>query len=74
METGERESHEGRAASRSVQEDGNERSAIQNEMRWASTDHPTLGLTAYAATIESGSRRVHANAETVLRMKDGLPK
>lgn len=42
------------------------------------TDHPGLGLTdVYAATIPSltFSPGVHVNyAETVLRMKDGLPK
>jgi hypothetical protein len=42
------------------------------------TDHPTLGLTdVYAATIPSVAFKpgVHVNyAETVLRMKDGLPK
>ncbi|MGH6908328.1 MAG: GFA family protein [Aestuariivirga sp.] len=42
------------------------------------TDHPTLGLTdVYAATIPSVkfAPGVHVNyAETVLRMKDGLPK
>ena len=42
------------------------------------TDHPTLGLTdVYAATIPSikFTPGVHVNyAETVLRMKDGLPK
>ena len=42
------------------------------------TDHPTLGLTdVYAATIPSLDfvPGVHVNyAETVLRMKDGLPK
>ena len=42
------------------------------------TDHPTLGLTdVYAATIPGVKfvPGVHVNyAETVLRMKDGLPK
>jgi hypothetical protein len=42
------------------------------------TDHPTFGLTdVYAATIPSVAFKpgVHVNyAETVLRMKDGLPK
>lgn len=42
------------------------------------TDHPTLGLTdVYAATIPTVAfvPGVHVNyAETVLRMKDGLPK
>jgi hypothetical protein len=42
------------------------------------TDHPTFGLTdVYAATIPSVAFApgVHVNyAETVLRMKDGLPK
>ena len=42
------------------------------------TDHPTLGLTdVYAATIPSikFTPGVHVNyTETVLRMKDGLPK
>jgi hypothetical protein len=42
------------------------------------TDHPPLGLTdVYAATIPSlpFTPGVHVNyAETVLRMKDGLPK
>ncbi len=42
------------------------------------TDHPPLGLTdVYAATIPSVTFTpvVHVNyAETVLRMKDGLPK
>jgi hypothetical protein len=42
------------------------------------TDHPTLGLTdVYAATIPAVAFKpgVHVNyAETVLRMKDGLPK
>ena len=42
------------------------------------TDHPPLGLTdVYAATIPSLAFKpgVHVNyAETVLRMKDGLPK
>ena len=42
------------------------------------TDHPPLGLIdVYAATIPSLAFKpgVHVNyAETVLRMKDGLPK
>ena len=42
------------------------------------TDHPPLGLTdVYAATLPSLAFKpgVHVNyAETVLRMKDGLPK
>ena len=42
------------------------------------TDHPTMGLVdVYAATIPSlkFSPGVHVNyAETVLPMKDGLPK
>jgi hypothetical protein len=42
------------------------------------TGHPTLGLTdVYAATIPNLDfvPAVHVNyAETVLRMKDGLPK
>ena len=42
------------------------------------TGHPTLGLTdVYAATVPSVAFKpgVHVNyAETVLRMKDGLPK
>jgi hypothetical protein len=42
------------------------------------TDHPTLGLTdVYAATIPSVAFTpgVHVNyAETVLPIKDGLPK
>jgi hypothetical protein len=42
------------------------------------TDHPTFGLTdVYAATIPSVAfvPGVHVNySETVLRMKDGLPK
>jgi hypothetical protein len=42
------------------------------------TDHPTFGLTdVYAATIPTLAFKpgVHVNyAETVLRMKDGLPK
>jgi hypothetical protein len=42
------------------------------------TDHPPLGLTdVYAATIPSVTFTpgVHVNySETVLRMKDGLPK
>jgi hypothetical protein len=42
------------------------------------TDHPTFGLTdVYAATIPTLEFKpgVHVNyAETVLRMKDGLPK
>ena len=42
------------------------------------TDHPTFGLTdVYAATIPSVAFKpgVHVNyGETVLRMKDGLPK
>jgi hypothetical protein len=42
------------------------------------TEHPTLGLTdVYAATLPSITFKpgVHVNySETVLRMKDGLPK
>jgi hypothetical protein len=79
VEARKRQGHQGRRPGRSLHEDEDERPAILHEMRRSSHEHhPPLGLVdVYAATIPSVKfvPVVHVNyAETVLPMKDGLPK
>jgi hypothetical protein len=79
VETGERQVTKGRELVGRIQRSAN------SERQWCTkcgghlmTHHPVWGITdVYAATIPSLAfeAAVHVNyAETVLRMKDGLPK
>jgi hypothetical protein len=79
LEAGGGPDHGWRRARWHVQKVAHERAAILQRLRRSShTNHPTLGLVdVFAATLPTLTFKpgVHVNyAETVLPMRDGLPK